>query len=71
MKFQEISRATTNGEVQSTYEFGNLTIHLTSRFSNEFPLEDAIYEIVLQRLRSQKKSEGRQNTDGKLDKDVV
>jgi hypothetical protein len=71
VKFQEITRETTNGEVRSTYEVGNLTVHLTSSFKNKFPLEDAMYEIVLQRLRSQKKSEGRQTDDGQSNKVVV
>ena len=71
MKLQEIARTSTDNEVETIYKFGNLTVNLTSRFSNKFPLEDAMYEIVLQRLRSQKKSEGRQTDDGQSNKVVV
>ena len=71
MKFQELSRTVVNGEARSTYEVGNLTVHLTSRFNNKVALEDAMYEIVLQRLRSHKEPEGRQNTNGNLDWKVV
>lgn len=70
-KFQELSRTETNGEVQSTYEVGNLTIHLTSRFNGKHALEDAMYEIVLQHLRSQKEPERRQAEDGLSDKKAV
>ena len=72
MKFQEVSRtATANGEVQSTYTDGNLSVHLTSRFNNEVTLEDALYQVVLQRLRSQNKLERRQDDSGIINKNVV
>lgn len=70
-RFQELSRIESNGEVMSTYEVGNLIVHLTSRFSDKVSLEDAMYEIVLQRLRFQKEPEGRQDVNGILDKNVV
>ena len=72
MKFKKVSRtATANGEVQSTYTVGNLTVHLTSRFDNKISLEDAIYQIALQRLYSQKKLDGRQNEYGHIKPDMV
>jgi len=72
MKFTEISRtATAGGEVLSTYNIGNLTVHLTSRFNNKVTLEDAMYQLALQRLRSQNKSERGQREGGHFDEDVV
>ena len=66
MEVQEITRTASNGEVKSSYKVGKLTVHLTSRFNNKIPLEDALYQIILQRLRSSKESEGRQNDDRKF-----
>jgi len=71
MKIQELTRTTANGEIKSSYSFGNLTVHLTSRFNDKIPLEDAMYQIILQRLRSQKESEGRQDDDRKFNNYVV
>ena len=72
MKFQELSRTATPGEVRSSYAVaGNLTVHLTSRFNGKVSLEDAMYQIVLQQLRSQKEPEGRQSRDGLVDEKVV
>lgn len=71
MKFKELSRTTSSNEVRSSYEYGNMTINLTSRFKNEFPLEDAMYEIILQRLRSQNKSERGHKGAGLSIQDVV
>lgn len=66
MKLQELSRTIAPGEVRSSYTVGNLTLNLTSRFNDKIALEDAMYQIVLQRLRSQKKSEGRQRRGWKF-----
>ena len=71
MKFKELSRKIESGEVISSYTTGNLTIHLTSRFNNKFALEDAMYQIIQQQLRSHKELEGRQDVDGNLDKKIV
>lgn len=71
MKLQELSRTITAGKVRSSYTVGNLTLNLTSRFNGKIALEDAMYQIVLQRLRSQKKSEGSQNEDGNFDRKMV
>ena len=77
MKFRELNRAIVNDEVQSSYEFGSLTVHLTSRFNNKVSLEDAMYDIVLQRLRSHSSHdplgnpEGRHDSNGQLDKNAV
>jgi len=72
MKFTEISRtATDSGEVLSTYDIGNLTIHLTSRFNDKTNLEDIMYQLALQHLRSQKKLDGRQDIDGNVNKNGV
>jgi len=71
VKFQELRRTTANAEVRSSYAAGNLTINLTSRFSNNVTLEDAMFEIILHRLRSQEKSEGRQDDSGLSDENVI
>ncbi len=71
MKLKELNRTVENGEVRSSYSFGNLTVHLTSRFSDKGELEDALYEIALQRLRSQEKSEGRQHDNGHIGDEAV
>jgi hypothetical protein len=71
MKIQELTRTTNNGEVKSTYSVGNLTVHLTSRFSDKVSLEDAMYQIILQRLRSKKEPEGRQHDDRKFNNYMV
>ena len=72
MNFTEVSRtATADGEVLSTYTVGNLTINLTSRFNDKTNLEDIMYQIILQRLRSQKNLEGRQDIDGNVNKNGV
>ena len=71
MKIQELNRKIESGEVRSTYAVGNLIVSLTSRFSDKVSLEDEMYQIVLQRLRSQNKSEGRQNQGGHRKENVV
>ena len=71
MKFQELNRTIASNEVRSTYNIDNLIINLTSRFNNEVMLEDAIYQIVLQRLRSKNKPERRQDDGGNVNTNVV
>ena len=71
MSFKEVSRTVASDEVRSTYNVGNLTVHLTSRFSDKISLEDAIYQIILQRLRSQNKFEKEQDKGGNVNKNVL
>ena len=71
MEFQELNRTVAPNEVRSIYTNGNLTINLTSRFNDNISLEDAIYQIVLQRLLSQNKPERRQDDSGIINKSVV
>ena len=70
-KFQELSRVATPGKVQSSYAIGNLTLHLTSRFRDEVVLEDAMFDIIMNRLRSQEKSEAKEAYNGLSDEKVV
>ena len=72
MKFTEVSRtATDSGEVLSIYNVGNTIINLTSRFNDKIQLEDAMYQIILQRVRSQKQSEEKQEYDRKFNNYMV
>jgi hypothetical protein len=68
---KKLDRTVENGEVRSSYDFGNLTVRLTSRFSDKGNLEDALYDIALQQLRSQKNREGRQRGNGHADAEAV
>ena len=71
MKFKEISRTVAPNEVRSTYTVGNLTVNLTSRFTDKVTLEDAMYQLALQRLRSQNKLGKGQIKGGHFDENVV
>ena len=52
MKIKEINRMASATEVISTYEDKNQIITLTSRFNNQAPLEELIYQITLKKLRN-------------------
>ena len=71
MKFQEINRIVALDEVRSTYTVGNLVVNLTSRFSDKVTLEDEIYQIILQRLRSKKKSNETQSEGRHFDENML
>ena len=72
LKFDELNRTTSNTEARTTYNAGkNLTIHLTSRFTDKVKLEDTLYDIILQQLRINEQSKQKQLVDGHLGSKAV